>query len=288
MTRSKINLIYKRIITISTLSAGILAAMGGIALALNWTFVRRVLTYPEDPITNVNWYQPLEIVSGNPDDLTSKTSSFIAQDTLNQIANYAETNNSSALLVLHEGKIVLEKYWQEFTPNSTFNSMSMSKTIMALLIGIAIANGDIKSELDPVADYIQEWSDDERGKITLQDLLYMQSGLRNQDNTDNITSDLVKMFAGTDVETTSLNIPAIKQPKQAFDYNNANTQILSEVLERATGKRYADYLSTHLWKPLRANNASIWLDRPQGNPKVFCCLFATPRDWAKIGQLFLD
>ncbi len=58
MNRSKINPIYKRIITISTLSAGILAAMGGIALALNWTFVRRVLTYPEDPITNVKTIVP--------------------------------------------------------------------------------------------------------------------------------------------------------------------------------------------------------------------------------------
>ncbi len=189
--------------------------------------------------------------------------------------------------MLHQGKIVLEKYWKEFTPSSTFNAMSMSKTITALLIGIAIANGDIKSELDPVANYIQEWSEDERGQITLQDLLYMQSGLRNQDNQNNPTSDLVKMFAGTDVDATALKIPAVKEPKQAFDYNNVNTQILSEVLERATGERYTDYLSTHLWKPLQAEDASLWLDRPQGNPKAFCCLFATPRDWAKIGQLFL-
>ena len=288
MTRSKINLFFQKIIKIGTFSTGILAVMGGIGLASNWTFVRRVLTYPEDPITNVNWYQPLETVSGNPNDLTKETPSFMAQDTLNQIADYAETSNSSALLVLHEGKIILEKYWQEFTPSSTFNAMSMSKTIMALLIGIAIATGEIQSELDPVANYIPEWAEDERGKITLQDLLYMQSGLRNQDNTDNPTSDKIKMFAGTDVDAVALNIPALQEPKQAFDYNNVNTQILSEVLERATGERYTDYLSTHLWKPLQANNANLWLDRPQGNPKAFCCLFATPRDWAKIGQLFLD
>ena len=166
--------------------------------------------------------------------------------------------------------------------------MSMSKTITALLIGIAIDQGDLESELEPVANYIQEWSDDKRHKITIQDLLYMQSGLRNRDNTNNPASDLVKMFAGTDVDAIALKIPAVQEPKQAFDYNNANTQILSKVLQIATGERYADYLSDNLWKPLQANNANLWLDRSQGNPKAFCCLFATPRDWARIGQLLLD
>ncbi|MDJ0649206.1 MAG: serine hydrolase [Xenococcaceae cyanobacterium MO_188.B19] len=288
MNSSKMSLISQKIIKIGTLTAGILASMGGLAIASNWTFIRRVLTYPEDPITNVKWYQTLETVAGNPDDLIQKTSSSIDQDTLNQITDYAEASNSSALLVIHQGQLVLERYWGEFTPSSTFNAMSMSKTITALLIGIAIAQGDIESELEPVANYIQEWSDDERRKITIQDLLYMQSGLRNQDNTNNPNSDLVKMFAGTDVDAISLKIPAVQEPRQAFDYNNANTQILSEVLERATDKRYADYLSNNLWKPLQANNANLWLDRPQGNAKAFCCLFATPRDWARIGQLFLD
>ncbi|MDJ0682227.1 MAG: serine hydrolase [Xenococcaceae cyanobacterium MO_167.B52] len=288
MTSSKTSLISQRIIKIGTLTVGILASIAGFAIASNWTFIRRVLTYPEDPITNVDWYQTLETVAGNPDDLIQKKSSSIDRDTLNQITDYAETSNSSALLVIHQGQLVLERYWGEFTPSSTFNAMSMSKTITALLIGIAIDQGDLESELEPVANYIQEWSDDKRHKITIQDLLYMQSGLRNQDNTNNPASDLVKMFAGTDVDAIALKIPAVQEPKQAFDYNNANTQILSEVLERVTGERYADYLSNNLWKPLQADNANLWLDRSQGNPKAFCCLFATPRDWARIGQLLLD
>ena len=79
------------------------------------------------------------------------------------------------MLVLHRGELVLERYWSGFTADSTFNSMSMSKTIVSLLIGVAIAEGDIESELEPVANYISQWSDDERSKITIQDLLYMQS-----------------------------------------------------------------------------------------------------------------
>jgi CubicO group peptidase (beta-lactamase class C family) len=139
-----------------------------------------------------------------------------------------------------------------------------------------------------VAKYIPEWSKDERSKITLQDLLYMQSGLRNEDNTDSLTSDLVQMYAGSNADAVAVNIPAIQSPGKAFDYNNVNTQILGIVLERATGKKYDDYLSTRLWQPLQANDATIWLDQPQGHPKTFCCLLATPQDWGKVGQLFIN
>lgn len=217
------------------------------------------------------------------------TSSYksIPQESLNKISAYAEASNSSALLVIHKGKIVLERYWQGFTATSTFNSMSLSK-IVALLIGIAIEEKHINSELDPVAKYIPEWSKDERRKITLQDLLYMQSGLRNESNTNSLTSDLVQMYMGDNLDAVSLNIPAIQPTQKAFDYNNANTQILKQVLEQAIGEKYIDYLSTRLWQPLKANDPAIWLDKDQGKPKTFCCLFATPQDWGKIGQLLIN
>lgn len=266
---------------------GGLAITGGTAIALNWTYLRRIVTHPDNSITDVNWYKPLVTVKGNPDALPIANNNFIPEDSLNKISAYARSHNSSALLVMHRGKLVSESYWKGSTPSSTSNSMSMSKTIVALLIGIAIEERYIDSELDPVAKYIPEWSGDERNKITLQDLLYMRSGLRNEDNTDSLGSDLVQMYAGNDVDTIALNVPATKSPGEAFDYNNANTQILGEVLERATGEKYVDYLSSRLWQPLQANDAAIWLDRPQGNPKTFCCMFATARDWGKIGQLFV-
>ena len=266
---------------------GGLAITGGTAIALNWTYLRRIVTHPDNSITDVNWYKPLVTVKGNPDALPIANNNFIPEDSLNKISAYARSHNSSALLVMHRGKLVSESYWKGSTPSSTSNSMSMSKTIVALLIGIAIEERYIDSELDPVAKYIPEWSGDERNKITLQDLLYMRSGLRNEDNTDSLGSDLVQMYAGNDVDTIALNVPATKSPGEAFDYNNANTQILGEVLERATGEKYVDYLSSRLWQPLQARDAAIWLDRPQGNPKTFCCMFATARDWGKIGQLFV-
>ncbi|MCC0177442.1 serine hydrolase [Waterburya agarophytonicola K14] len=268
--------------------AGILTAIASLTIIPNLTFILRLLTYPKNPITSIDWYQPLELIPGKPSTIEQANTTLISQASLNQISDYAQKNNSSALLVLHRGEIVLERYWQGFTPSSTFNSMSLSKTIVALLMGIAIAEGDIKSELEPVANYIPEWSNDKRSKITIQNLLYMQSGLQNQDNTANPLSDLVQMYAGKNADAIALNLTAKQDSQTVFDYNSGNTQILSEVLERATGKKYADYLANKLWQPLGASDAYLWLDRVGGNPKPFCCLFATPRDWAKVGQLWLD
>jgi CubicO group peptidase (beta-lactamase class C family) len=278
----------KKIVKNISMVTGGLVIIGGATVALNWTFLTRLITYPDNSITNADWYKPIAKVKGKPIAIPVATYKSIPQNSLDKISAYAKANNSSALLVLHKGEIVLERYWQGFTPTSTSNSMSLSKTVVALLIGIAIKEGHIDSELDPVAKYIPEWSKDERSKITLQDLIYMQSGLRNENNTDSLTSDLVQMYAGSDADAVALQIPAIQSPGKSFDYNNANTQILGLVLERATGEKYIDYLSTRLWQPLRANDAAIWLDKADGQPKTFCCLFATPQDWGKVGQLFIN
>lgn len=282
------NSFWKVIVKSRNVIAGSLAIIGGGVIAWNWTLLSRVLTYPNHSITNVDWCKPLAKVKGNPTVIPVATDKSIPQKSLNKISAYAQARNSSALLVIHKSKIVLERYWQGFTATSTFNSMSMSKTVVGLLIGIAIEEKHINSELDPVAKYIPEWSKDERSKITLQDLIYMQSGLRNESNTNSLTSDLVQMYMGDNLDAVSLNIPAIEPAKKAFDYNNANTQILKQVLEKATGEKYIDYLSTRLWQPSKANDAAIWLDKDQGEPKTFCCLFATPQDWGKIGQLFIN
>src|SRR5262249_42757913 len=81
--------------------------------------------------------------------------------------------------------------------------------------------------------------------------------------------------------------PLACEPGSRFDYHSINTQALSIILERATGRRYADYLSEKVWQPLGASDASVWLDGPGGEAKTFCCLFATARDWARVGLLIL-
>ena len=153
MSRFKI-IAFKTILERSAVVAVILLSMLGIAVSLNWTFVRRLLSYPDDSITNVDWYEPKEVVQGKPSKLPEAKPSLLDRPSLEKVSAYAEANNSSALLVMHRGDLVWERYWGEFDATSTSNSMSMSKTILALLVGIAVAEEDMESEFEPVANYI--------------------------------------------------------------------------------------------------------------------------------------
>ncbi len=266
-------------------------ALVGLALLVvwQWTFLSRMLTYPDDPVTDAAWYQPREAVPGGPGEpLRVATNPRIKADALAKAADYAERKNSSALLVVHGGEIVAEHYWRGRSATSVTNSMSMAKTVVGLLVGIAIDEGHIASVDEPAATYLTEWAGDGRRRITIRQLLQMASGLGDAEHDDDPFSPIGRMYLGSDAFSVVGATRLESEPGARFDYNSINTQALSVVLERATGRRYADYLSEKLWRPLGASGASVWLDRPGGNAKSFCCLFAAARDWARVGLLVLN
>ncbi|WP_083887109.1 serine hydrolase domain-containing protein [Nodosilinea nodulosa] len=269
---------------------GLVAVVGLLGFSVDWRLLGRSLTYPDRPITAANWYRPRQAVAGvgpQAPPLELATNTEIPQKSLKTALDFAEAQNSVALLVMHRDRLVLERYWQGQKASDRVNSMSMVKTLLALLIGVAIDEGKITSIQDPAGTYLPEWANDPRGNITLADLLYMQSGLRNDDRTDTLRSDLVRLYGGSDAQKLALSIPLETTPGEVFSYSNFNSQILSIVLERATGESFGDYLSSRLWQPLGAGDGFLWLDRPGGHAKPFCCFFATPQDWVRVGQLLL-
>jgi CubicO group peptidase (beta-lactamase class C family) len=211
----------------------------------------------------------------------------LSPQVLEAVADFAENQNSVALLVVHRDRLVFERYWQGQGPDSPVNGMSMTKNLLGLMIGVALAEGHIQSLSDRVGDYLPEWAEDPRGEITLEDLLYMQSGLRNDDRTDTLSSDLVQLYGGSNLRQVALSIPQAQPPGQVYEYNNVNSQLLAFVLESATGESFGRYLSSRLWQPLGAEDAFLWMDRPEGSAKAFCCFFATAYDWLRVGHLFL-
>ena len=269
-------------------TVGVSAVIG--VVAWEWTYINRLRHFPDDVITNVAWYTPRErIPGGNGASLprAKPDETGMSSDGLEEAARLAEAKNASALLVVHSGRVVLERHWRGHKPGMPTNSASMAKTVTSLLVGIALGEGTIPSLDEPAAKWIPAWRDNARRKITLRHLLQMHSGLRPMGAYDEPFSDASYLVLGTDMRYVVDNIPAVAEPGTKFDYNNVNFQAIGFVIQAATGKRYAAYLSEKLWTPLGASDASVWLDREGGSAHASGFIFADPEDWAKLGLMLL-
>ncbi|HWH70475.1 MAG TPA: serine hydrolase [Candidatus Sulfotelmatobacter sp.] len=281
----------RRILTAAAVLVLLVAGAVAALLASEWTYIQHLRHYPAKPITDVDWYKPKQRVPGGIiAEIPVATPEQIQIDAqaISNALHYAEQKHSAALLILHQGRIVAEKYWDGQTAERWTDSASMAKTITALLIGIAIEEGKIASINEPAARYLPAWSKDARHNITIGHLLSMHSGLRPNGEYEDPFSDACYLALGTNLRYVVDQIPAVTAPGTTNDYNNVNYQALGFVLEAATGQSYAAYLSEKLWQPLGNAEAALWLDRPGGAARSFGYLFATPRDWARVGLLMLN
>jgi CubicO group peptidase (beta-lactamase class C family) len=203
--------------------------------------------------------------------------------------DFAARFDSYALIVLHRGVIQSEWYGPGWYRESLAQSQSMHETLVAMLTGIALDRGLIRSIDDPLGTYLAEWRADPRGRTTLRQLLMMSSGLAQRGFSLNPASDDFGWLFGTHTESIILSTPQSDwAPGSMFDYNNINSELLGLLLQRRTGKRYAELLSEYIWQPMGGEDALVWLDREGGSAHVSCCLMATAMDWARLGQLMLN
>jgi CubicO group peptidase (beta-lactamase class C family) len=200
-----------------------------------------------------------------------------------------ERHKTLAYLVVQNGTIVYERYWNGFDQGSISNSFSMAKSIVGLLIGCALSDGSIRSLEQPVGDFLPEFKLGAKAKIRVLDVLTMASGLDWNENYINPFSQTAELYYGDHLRAQVTNLAVQRQAGMSFAYSSADTQILGLVLEAATGQRLSDYASQKLWKPLGAQHPALWsLDRKDGTEKAYCCFHATARDFARLGQLVLQ
>ena len=185
-----------------------------------------------------------------------------------------------------------ESYWRDSGRDTYFNPQSMSKTVAALLVGIAIDQGHIDSVDERVGCYVTEWADDPRGAITIRNLLQMSDGLAQLSGDYDYAvvpeNPASAQFFGHDFTGPVLELTQADPPGARWDYNNSETILISILLERATGHRYADFLSENLWRALNLADASLYLDREGRAPMVNCYILSRPIDWLRIGELIAN
>jgi len=196
---------------------------------------------------------------------------------------------TSAFVIVRNDSLVHEQYWDGCNENSYNNSFSMAKSFVSILIGMAIEDGKIKSVDQPVGDFLPEFKDGKKSKLTIKHLLTMSSGIDFDEDYKNPFAYPAEAYYGTDLKKLTYSYDATSEPGKEFIYLSGNTELLSFILSNATGKTLSEYASEKLWKPIGAKNSAFWsLDHENGVEKAYCCFNSNAPDFARIGELYLD
>ena len=213
-------------------------------------------------------------------------------------ARFAEDTFTNALLVLKDGRIVFEDYRNRMTPETRHVAFSMSKTITAMLVGIALERGEIASLDDPVERYVPQLAGTGYDGVTIRQILQMRSGVDYEERYDfgdnpsfagrlheqAIVLNRMRFAAGA-LETRRANPPG-----STFNYSTLDTMVLGWMLEEATGETLEAQTEQRLWQPLGAEADAFWLaDGPPGAGRALNGMgfSATLRDFGRLGQLLL-
>ncbi|GAA4067885.1 serine hydrolase [Flavobacterium cheonanense] len=190
-----------------------------------------------------------------------------------------------SVIVIYKNKIIAEKYADGFNKNSRILGWSMTKSITGTLFGVLQKQG--KFDIMKAAP-IAEWATDERSKITTNDLLHMNSGLEWEEDYGKI-SDVTKMlFIEEDMTKSQINKPLVGKPNNTWNYSSGTTNLLSGILRKQfkTHQEYLDFWYTNLLDKIGMNSAIVETDMA-GNFVGSSYGWATTRDWAKFGLLYL-
>ncbi len=204
--------------------------------------------------------------------------------------DYIEVMQAAGILVLQDNRILFENYAHGHSESLPWVSFSVSKSLVSMLYGLAIADGYINSTEDLVTEYVPRLRGTAYGDVTIAQLLQMSSGIAwNEDYTDP-EADVVLAPSGTLALVDYMGqLPRTGEPGTQFTYNTGETNMAGMVLRAALGNNLSEYLSRRLWQPLGMEADANWmLDQAHGVEFGGCCISATLRDYARLGGFALN
>lgn len=199
----------------------------------------------------------------------------------------------AGILLLQGETILLERYQYGRTDADRFTSASLSKSIMALLVGIALGEGRIQSLEDNASRYVPELKDTLYGETSLRALLQMSSGVEfdervNGAKSDSGTRQLMDGMFTPQANPIALLAACKRRAFPAgthFDYSSGDNEATGIVLRRATGKSLSEYLSEKVWQPIGAEADATWWVDTSGQEFPSSGFNAVLRDYARLGRL---
>jgi CubicO group peptidase (beta-lactamase class C family) len=217
--------------------------------------------------------------------------SYLFQGQERSTADFLAETDTAALLVLRDGEVRHEHYALTGGPEVRWLSMSVAKSFVSALVGMAVEEGHIASIEDPLSSYVPVQPGSAYDGTSIRDVLQMSSGARwNEDYSDS-TSDIFRLGAamsgiGGGLDEFVATMVHECEPGTVCRYNSGDTQALGALLIQATGKSLADYMQVKLCEPLGLTSPSSWLVDPAGTEVAFGGLLMTARDFARIGEVF--
>lgn len=251
-------------------------------------YIVKALIYQKPKIHHNTIFANRLVVVGEPEPWQTDSLFDAYQLTDNQLTAL-DRYKTVAFLVARDSLLLFESYWEGYGPDSYSNSFSMAKSIVGLLVGCALDDGFIDSLDQPVADFIPEFAQGDKAKITIRHLLTMSSGLSWDEAYSSLFSTTTQAYYGKFLRELVTDQTVIDEPGKEFNYLSGDTQLLSIVLSQATGKSVSDYMSEKIWSRIGAEHNAMWsLDREDGIEKAYCCFNSNARDFARIGRLALN
>ncbi|MBX7094291.1 MAG: beta-lactamase family protein [Flavobacteriales bacterium] len=238
-------------------------------------------------IRDLDYFPKREVEQGTPEPWPTHSSYGKVELSPTALQKFNQYKSTS-LLVFKNDSLLFEHYAEDFGPTTISNSFSVAKSIVSILVGIAIDEHKIKSVDQPVGDFIPAFREGSRSKLTLYHLLTMSAGLDWSESGGNPLSSNAEAYYGSDLLSMINSVEVVSEPGKVFDYQSGATLILGYCVEKATNTKLSYYASEKLWKKIGAENLAYWsLDAEDGIEKSYCCFYAAGRDFARFGKLYL-
>ena len=221
-----------------------------------------------------------------------QASDYNKQEISPELRARLEKNKSIAFTVIQKDSILYETYWGIGSRTSRTNSFSMAKSVVAMLIGVAIQDGYIESIDQKITDFIPEYDrpgDHFNNEVTIKHLLTMSSGMDWNEDYYNPFGVTAEAYFTKNLNDLMLSIDFTEKPGEKWHYQSGSTQLMGLIIERSTGTSLSAYLSEKLWQPINATDQAEWMiDKQGGVEKAYCCINSNALDFARFGQLYLD
>ena len=250
-------------------------------------YLRNALRYTTPDITDFEIFHTRDVEIGTPEPW-NLDKNYNKYEISTQDLQFLSSYETVAFLVIKDSNIIYESYWDNYSKESMSSSFSMSKSIVSLLVGIAIDEKKITSIHDPISNYLPEFKN-AKYPITIKDLLTMSSGLQWDESYSNPFSVTTKSYYGKNLDKLILKSKSETAPGKSYKYKVTDPQLLSIILKRVYHQSLSEITSEKLWKPLGAEHTASWsLDQKNGSEKATCCFNSNARDFARLGQLVLN